>query len=368
MKTHKVDKLFLIAVAILTVSGFFIFSSASLGLLTEEAGRYSNIAFKQTFFGLFLGTLSLITVSRLPSALFRKMSLTFFVGSIILTLLVFMPGLGLKHGGAQRWIDLGFISFQPSEFLKIGYVLYLAAYFARQKQRVSTFTGGLIPLAIITGIAGGILLLQPDTDTFAVMGAAGLSMFIVAGGKWRHIFAIVGTGMLLLALLAFTRPYVMSRITTFLDPQRDTYGASYQIQQSLIAIGSGQTFGRGFGQSIQKFEFLPEPIGDSIFAVLGEEFGFFGTCLLISFFLFFTIRGLKIASETTDVFGRLVVIGLVILIITQAFINMGGMLSVIPLSGISLPFVSHGGTALFVALMEAGIILAISRNAKQHIS
>ncbi len=361
MRHAKVDKPFLVSVIILAIAGFFIFSSASLGLLARETSTYSSVTFKQTFFGLFLGTLAMLAISKINSQEFRKISLIFFVGSIILTLLVFIPGLGLEHGGAQRWIDLRFITFQPSEFLKIGFVLYLAAFLSHSKNNVSTISGGLVPLLSMLGVVGIILLAQPDTATFLVIASAGVSMFIVAGGKWRHMIAMGLTGLIMITVLAFARPYIMNRILTFFDPSRDAQGASYQIQQSLIAIGSGSVFGRGFGQSIQKFNFLPEPIGDSIFAVLSEEFGFIGAFILISLFVFFAVRGFKIATFAKDQFGRLVVVGLVILILTQAFINIGGMLGVIPLSGISLPFVSHGGTALFVALVEAGIILSISR-------
>jgi len=165
-----------------------------------------------------------------------------------------------------------------------------------------------------------------------------------------------------IVFLAFTRPYIMQRITTFFNPQADALGASYQIQQSLIAVGSGGIFGRGFGQSVQKFTYLPEPVGDSIFAVAAEEFGFVGSVFLLLIFVLFAMRGLKIASRTTNVFGRLVVVGIVIMIVFQAFVNIGAMLGVIPLSGITLPFVSHGGTSLFITLFEVGIILSISRS------
>lgn len=357
----KVDQPFLISVITLTIAGFFIFSSASLGLLAQKTSIYSSVTFKQIFFGLFLGALLMLAISRIPFKTFRQVSLIFFIISIVLTLAVFIPGLGLEHGGAHRWIDLRFISFQPAEILKIGYVLYLAAYLAHARKQVETISGGLVPFLLITAVVGVVLLIQPDTDNFMVIATAGLAMFLVAGGQIKHIAAIILAGILMIGFLALTRPYVRDRIATFLDPSRDALGSSYQIQQSFIAIGSGQMFGRGFGQSIQKFNFLPEPIGDSIFAVFSEEFGFFGAVILLCLFIFFTLRALKIASTTTDPFGRLVVVGLAILIITQAFVNIAGMLGVIPLSGISLPFVSHGGTALLVALAEAGIILSISR-------
>jgi cell division protein FtsW len=191
---------------------------------------------------------------------------------------------------------------------------------------------------------------------------AGLAIFVSAGGKWRYVGLMVLAGIIGIAFLAYTRPYLRERIQTFITPYANPQGSSYQIQQSLIAIGSGGLFGRGFGQSVQKFNFLPEPIGDSIFAVAAEEFGFVGAVILITVFVFFATRGLKIASRVSDPFGRLVVVGIVIMIISQAFVNIGAMLGVIPLSGITLPFVSHGGSSLFITLLEVGIILSISKS------
>ena len=180
-----------------------------------------------------------------------------------------------------------------------------------------------------------------------------------------YIFISILVGILGIVVIALTRPYVMSRINTFIHPSQNIQGSGYQIEQSLIAIGSGGFYGRGFGQSIQKFNYLPEPIGDSVFAVAGEEFGFLGSAFIIFLFLFFTFRGLKIANNVNDTFGRLVTVGIVIMIISQAFVNIGATVGVLPLSGITLPFISHGGTALFVTLSEVGIVLNISKNKKR---
>jgi cell division protein FtsW len=193
---------------------------------------------------------------------------------------------------------------------------------------------------------------------------SGMAIFLVAGGRWKYILVVIATAILAIGALALVRPYVMQRITTFLNPSDNAQGSGYQIQQSLIAIGSGGLFGRGFGQSIQKFNFLPEPIGDSIFAVEAEEFGFIGAVILILLYVLSSIRGLKIASRVHDQFGRLLVVGIVIMIVAQAFVNIGAMLGVLPLSGITLPFVSHGGTSLFITLLEVGIILSISKSQK----
>ncbi len=360
----KVDKTFLIITVTLIVAGFFIFSSASLGLLAKENSNYSSVVFSQTFLGLFLGTLALIIASRINFTFWKKSAFYIFVLAIILNILVLIPSIGFEHGGARRWIMVAGVSFQPSEILKFAFVLYFAGWLAGAKDKVKEVREGLLPMLALMGICGGLLLQQPDTDTLLIIVITGFAMFLAAGGRWRWILILGCCGILGLGVLAFTRPYVMQRIQTFLNPTTNALGSGYQIQQSLIAIGSGEMFGRGFGKSVQKFTYLPEPIGDSIFAVAAEEFGFVGSVLLLALFLLFATRGLKVASRVPNAFGRLVVVGLVIMIIAQAFVNIGAMLGVLPLSGITLPFVSHGGTSLFVSLFEVGIILAISKTQK----
>lgn len=360
----KVDKPFLIITAILVVVGFFIFSSASLGLLAKESSNYSSVAFSQTVLGLCLGTIAMVIAARQDGKIWKKLAFYILFIAIVLNILVLFPSIGFEHGGARRWISLGSLSFQPAEILKIGFVLYFAAWAASVKDKIKTFKYGFVPFLVLLGIAGGLLLMQPDTDTFLIIVITGMAMFISAGGQWRQILLILLAGAIGIGFLAYTRPYIKQRIDTFLNPQADSLGASYQIQQSLIAIGSGGLFGTGFGQSVQKFTYLPEPVGDSIFAVAGEEFGFVGSVTLVALFVLFAARGLKIASRTADTFGRLAVVGIVIMIVSQAFVNVGAMLGVIPLSGITLPFVSHGGTSLFISLFEAGIVLSISKSQK----
>lgn len=365
MKKIKVDIPFLISIAILVISGYLIFTSASFGLLSKQPVKYANVAFNQTFYGLILGVIACIVASQINYKIYRKYSIYIFFISIVLTLLVFVPGIGLEHGGAKRWVDFRFLSFQPSEFLKIGFIVFLAAWMARVKDKAETFKYGFMPFLILIGIVGGVLLLQPDTDTFFIIALAGFAIFLSSGGRWRYIFISAIIGAILLMGIAYSRPYVMNRINTFMSPSSNALGSGYQIQQSLIAVGSGGMFGRGFGQSIQKFNVLPEPIGDSIFAVACEEFGFLGGVSIILFYIFFAFRGLKIAVRIQDSFGRLVVVGIVIMIVSQAFVNIGAMVGILPLSGITLPFISHGGTALFMTLLEVGIILNISKNQKK---
>lgn len=364
MKRLKIDIPFLVSTLILVIAGYLIFASASLGLLSKQPAKYANVAFNQTFLGLFLGSVACIIISNIDYKLLRKYSMYIFIGAVVATLMVFLPKIGVGHGGAQRWIYLGPVSFQPSELLKIGYIIFLSALFSKFKDKTWTIKYGLVPFVGLTAVCAAVLLKQPDTDTFLITAFAGVAIYIASGGRWRYVFAMAFVGILGLGIIAYSRPYVMSRITTFISPEKNALGSGYQIQQSLIAVGSGGFLGRGFGQSIQKFNVLPEPIGDSIFAVASEEFGFVGSVTIILLFILFAFRGLKIATRIPDQFGRLVVVGIVILIVSQAFVNIGAMVGVLPLSGITLPFVSHGGTALFMTLAEVGIILNISKSQK----
>ncbi|HRH22512.1 MAG TPA: putative lipid II flippase FtsW [Candidatus Paceibacterota bacterium] len=363
-KLKSIDRQFFISTLILIGVGLLIFWSASLGLLARDSVRFGSIAFKQVFVGLIPGLIAVFIFSRVQPDFWRKYSFYIFIGTLLLNVLVFIPGIGLSHGGATRWLLIGSFSFQPSEVLKIASILYFATWLSEVKDEVRTFKYGLVPLLVLLSITGGILLAQPDTDTFVVIAFGLVAMFIASGARLKDFLVLICIGACALSLLAFTRPYIMSRIMTFINPAENSQGSGYQIQQSLIAIGSGGLFGRGFGQSVQKFNYLPEPVGDSIFAVAGEEFGFVGTTMLIAVFTFFALRALLLATRLASQFSSLVMVGLTSYLIVQAFINIGSMIGVIPVSGITLPFVSQGSSALLLSLCSVGIMLSISRYAK----
>lgn len=358
--SHRVDQLFLWIVVALTVGGFLIFSSASVGLIAREGASFGGVAATQLAATALGGALAYF-LSRTRHRALRRAALPLFLASIGMMLLVFIPRVGVSYGGAHRWIDLFGISFQPSELFKIAVVLYYAAFLAGFRERVTSFSYGFMPLFVLTALSGALLLTQPDTDTLIVIGITLAALFLIAGGRAVHIALLIFIAGIGLSVLIVGRPYLKERLLTFLDPARDPQGAGYQIQQSLLAVGSGGTLGRGFGQSIQKFQYLPEPIGDSVFAVAAEEFGFFGSVLLVALFLAFLLRGLSVAARAPDSFGGLLAAGIVILITASAFMNMASMLGIIPLSGLPLPFVSHGGTALMLTLAEVGVVLNISR-------
>lgn len=361
MRKHF-DKTFLWIILLLGGVGFIIFTSASLGLLARSNSElFTSVAWKQLVLGLGLGLGLLFSIAHIKYGFWRKYAFYIFLGTIILTLMVFVPGIGLNHNGATRWINLGFISFQPSELLKYGFIIYVAAWYSNKKKDVTKISFGLVPFVILSGIVGALLVAQPDTDTLGVMLVGAAAIYFTAGAPWKHICIMGCIGLVGLSAIIMTKPYIRARLLTFVDPSKNSLTSGYQIQQSLIAIGSGQVVGRGFGQSVQKFSYLPEPVGDSIFAVAAEEFGFVGTSLLLLLFISFAARGLKIASKAQDAFGRYITIGIVTMITTQACMNIAAMLAIIPLSGQTLPFVSHGGTALMITLATMGIILNISK-------
>jgi cell division protein FtsW len=362
--TKHVDRPLLFTTLLLVVFGFLIFSSASLGLLAREGVQFSSVAFSQFIFGVCGGIIALFIFARIPYRVYRPYAPYIFGVALALTLLVFIPGIGYEANGARRWLLIFGLSLQPAEILKIAFVLGLAWYYSvyyRRLQDIRFALGGLLGGLFIVGV---VLLLQPDTGTFLILGATGVAITLSAGIKYRHI-AVLGIVLLCgVALLALSRPYLLERVTTFMDPTSDPSGSGYQIKQSLIAIGSGGLIGRGFGQSVQKFSYLPEPIGDSIFSVAAEEFGFLGSITLLGLLVFFALRGLYIASWAPDRFGGLTVIGIVILIITQSFLNIGSMVGLVPLTGEPLTFISHGGTSLLLTMVGVGIVLNISRYKK----
>ncbi len=358
------DRYFLGIVILITIVGLFSFVSASLGILAKSESKFYGVLFNQIVLGLVGGFFGLWLTMKIPYLFWRKHAFYIFILTLILTLLVFVPSLGFSHGGAQRWISIGPLSFQPAELLKIGFVIYFATWLAWTQKKAQDVKFRIIPLVCILGVVAVILLKQPDTKSLVLITAAACSMLFVSGVSWKKIIIIISIGVVGIVGLAFIRPYVMERVKTFINPASDPRGSSYQLQQSLIAIGSGGVFGRGLGQSIQKFSYLPEPQGDSVFAVIGEEWGFVGSAILVVLYVFLAVRGFKIAMLAPDSFSRYLVVGITTLVVAQSFLNIASLVGLFPLTGVPLVFISHGGTSLFIALAAVGIILNVSRYQK----
>lgn len=365
MTSKHVDTPFFLATGALVVFGLLIFTSAALGQLARDGASFTSVAVSQILLGFVCGSVLLVILSRINYRVWKKYTPYFFGFAILLTLLTFVPHIGLSLKGASRWIVIGRFSFQPEEVLKFATVLFLAAVYSTRLKTASTIKNGILPLILIAGSSAAILILQPDTAGVIIIGMASAAMLFAAGGRVSHLLLLAGIGVAGILLAALVYPHVASRIKTYVNQSADPQGAGYQVEQSLIAVGSGGISGRGFGQSIEKFSYLPEPIGDSIFAVAGEEFGFIGSVLLVALFAMFCILGLRIAARSPDPFGGLLVVGLVILIVGQSFFNIASALALVPLVGVPLIFVSHGGTALALSLAEVGIILSVSRQARQ---
>jgi len=362
---NKIDRIFLSIVLSLIIIGVVMFISASLGILNKSETKFYGVMASQLIYGLVGGLVALYFGLRIPYKFWRSYSIPIFIISIIATTLVFVPGLGFEHGGSRRWISIFGLSLQPVEFLKIGFIIYFATWLSWVKNRVKDIRFGLIPLIILIGIITAILIHQPDTKSLILITATGLVMLFVSGTSWKWILGMILVSIVAFIILAFTTPYLKSRINTFLKPDQNGSSSSYQIQQSLIAVGSGGIAGRGLGQSIQKFNYLPEPQGDSIFAVVGEELGFIGSILIICLYVAFAMRGYRIAHYAPDSFSKLFVIGVITIITAQSFMNIASIIGVFPLTGVPLVFMSQGGTALLIDIGLMGVILNISKFQKK---
>jgi cell division protein FtsW len=346
------------------LAGLAIFSSAALGLLARESSSLSKDIMLQAGLGLGLGFLALMLARAVPIERIRRFSPYIYAATIVFTALVFVPGIGLHVNGATRWINLGFTTVQPAEFLKIGFVLALAWWLAPRARQLSSIRKGLLPFIGMLVLPAALLLAQPNTSTTLLIVATGMAMYFAAGAPWRDFGLLALFAVLAFGAVVLVRPYVLERVKTFIDPSANALTSGYQIQQSLIAVGSGGFFGRGFGQSVEKFNYLPEPDGDSVFAVFAEETGFVGAVLLLLLFVALAARGIVIAGASRELFGGLVALGFSFIIILQAFINIGAMLGMIPLTGLPLPFISHGGTALMAILIMCGLILNVASHRK----
>ncbi|MHB1769764.1 MAG: FtsW/RodA/SpoVE family cell cycle protein [Minisyncoccota bacterium] len=364
MKFISGDRIFLTLMLALALAGFAIFSSATLGLLARNTGSVSHDILLQAGLGLGLGFIAFLLARAVPLDQIKRFAPYLYGATVFFTALVFIPGIGFHAGGATRWINLRFTTVQPAEFLKIGLVCMLAWWLAPRARELANPKKGLLPFIAILAVPTVLLLAQPNTSTTLLLLATGAVMYFAAGAPWRDFGILAACIILGLGVVILARPYVLERIKTFIDPSAHSLSSGYQIQQSLIAIGSGGLLGRGFGQSVEKFNYLPEPDGDSVFAVFAEETGFIGTLLLLSLFVALAARGIVLAGNSPELFGGLIVLGFSFLIILQAFINICAMLGIIPLTGLPLPFVSHGGTALVAIFIMCGLILNVGARRK----
>lgn len=359
---RSVDKPLLYTTFLLLGGGLLILASASMAVSEKNFGSISYYLWHQVLLGGIPGMIALLITSQIPYRTWRKFALPLMIISFLLLAVLFIPQLSYSFGGARRWLKLGPISIQPSEILKLGFITYLASWIDARRKEVGSVSYGLIPFALMLAVVGVFLIMQPDIGTLGIIIATAALLYFLGGGKINQIATLFLLGLAILYFIIQAAPYRQDRIKVFLNPQFEPQGSSYQINQAFIALGSGGFFGSGFGRSLQKYNYLPEPMGDSIFAIFGEEMGFAGVLLLMAVFSFLFWRIFYVARRAPDLFGKLLASGVGIGIIIQAFINMAAISGLLPLTGIPLPFISYGGTALVMTLANIGIVLNISKH------
>jgi len=361
MAGKKINKNLLYIVLLLIVFGLAMIASAGIAYSRSRFGDPYYFFKHQLFYGVLPGLFILYVVQKIDYNFWKKIAFPLFILSIFFLILVFVPGIGSQIYGASRWLQLGSFSFQPSEMLKFSIIIYLSAWLEARSEKVKDFYEGLLPFLVVVGVVSFLLEKQPDMGTLGIIIFISIAIFFVSGAKISHLVAIFISGFAALALLIKFESYRMNRFLVFLHPELDPRGIGYQINQALLAIGSGGIFGVGLGHSMQKFNYLPEPVGDSIFAIIGEELGLIGIFVLIGLFVAVAIIGFRIAKNAPDRFSQLATVGITSWIIFQAFINISAISGLIPLTGIPLPFISYGGTSFIFLMMGIGVLLNISK-------
>ncbi len=358
-----VDKYLFWLTLVLLAIGLLTLSSASSALSYQRFGNNYYYFLRQFFFGAVPGLILMYLFSRIDYHRWQSLAPLLILGGILMLVAVLIPGIGFKVGGARRWINFGSFLFQPTEFVKLAVIIYLASWYDKRQHHAHDLYYGFLPSLGLVGLMVGLIVLEPDIGTMLILAGIAAVMFFIGGVRMRYIAATAALALLVLWILVKAAPYRAQRFLAFMDPTADSRGISYQVNQAALAIGSGGFWGVGFGQSRQKYNYLPEPIGDSIFAIMSEELGFVRVCAVLLIFLFFAYRGFKVARTAPDTFGKLVAGGITSWLIVQALINIGGITGLIPLTGIPLTFISYGSTAMLISLASIGILLNISRYA-----
>jgi len=363
-KKQTIDKQLIFLIFALLGFGLSALYSASTVESFDSFGNTTHYIFHQLLYGAGLGLVAMVILSKVDYHKWQKLLPIIVLVSLVLLALVKAPGIGFSAGGATRWIHFGPIFFQPAELAKLAIILYLAAWASKKNYSEENFIFGVLPSLIIVGLFALLILWQPDFGTMSILIGIAAVMLFASGMSFKH-FAYLGLiGAIVLLLLVKFEPYRYQRVVSFLNPQTDTLGSSYQINQALLGIGAGQFWGYGYGLSRQKYNYLPEPMGDSIFAITAEELGFVRILIPLLLFMLFALKGRSIAKSAPDTFGRMAALGITSWIALQALLNISSMVGLLPLTGVPLPFFSYGSSALLINLAAMGILLNISRQSK----
>ncbi len=376
MKIKHLDYFVVLIVSLLLILGLSFLATISAPASMNRFGTTNHYWIHQFIYGILPGLFLCLVAFIVPLSFTKKMGPLLMLGNIIALVLVFLPALGVSFWGASRWLSIGGISFQPSEFIKIFSIIYLASWLRNRLQPTNRMlptanssgrrglTKIFIPFCVFLMVIGLIFFFQKDATTLFIVGATSIAIYFASGvPKWQVLLIIFMT-ILVFALLIVQEPYRFSRITTMFNPNDDPQGKGFQITQALIAVGSGGLGGKGLGMSSQKFGSLPQSMSDSTFAVYAEETGFVGCSILISLFLMLLWAGFAIARRADDKFYQLVALGVTFWILFQGFVNISSMIGLFPISGVPLPFISYGGSHLIAELIGIGLLLNIARHSK----
>ncbi|MEK4250410.1 putative lipid II flippase FtsW [Paenibacillus sp. FSL W7-1287] len=370
-KTSKGRPDFLLLIMTLILVGFglvMVFSASSSVAVVSAGMNFDALYFtKRQFIFAGLGVFMMFFIMNIPFRRFKKLQILFFIPVIIMLILV--PIIAPEINGARSWFGYAGLGIQPTEFAKIALIVYLGALISKKGEKFRDFKRGLLPVLIIIAFICGLIMLQPDLGAVIVIAGSAGMMIWASGAKLKHLLlTLLGGTAILTPIVTYsilTNPtawnYRIARFTAFLDPIGNAQNSAWQLVSSLQAFGHGGFIGAGFGESIQKLHYLKYPYSDFIFAVIAEELGFIGAALFLIFMIIFLWRGFIVAVRCPDQFGMLTGIGIVSLIAFQAFINIGGVSGAIPLTGVTLPFISYGGSSILAMLMGMGILLSISR-------
>lgn len=360
----EVDKTLLVTTALLIMAGLVALFSATYYKAIDSGDALREV--KRQLVGIALGGALMLVTSRIPYSFWRepRVVVAALAASLILLVLVIIPGIGVYLNGSRRWLNIAGMSFQPSEVAKIASVLYLASTLSYRLKQVERLFRGIVPLLLVPAVMFLLILEQPNLSTAGSIVIVAVLMMLIAGARWSHLGLMGVAGVCVGGFYAWSAPYRRERLLSFRDPFAQMSDEGYQLAQSLIAIGSGGLFGRGLGQGRQKFSFLPYPESDFIFAIVGEDFGLLGCAAVICLFLAFAFAGMRIAVSCPERYGCLLAAGLTAMITVQAALNIAVVIGVMPTTGLPLPFFSAGGTSVSLLMASTGIILSVSRSGR----
>jgi len=354
--------LFFTVIALLGFGVIMVYSSSAVSAYVNFNDSY--YFFKRQIIWVTLGIMAMLFTMNIDYHVWRKLATPILIVTVVLLILVLIPGLGKVVNGARRWLGFGSLYLQPSEIAKLSMVLFCSASLARHQEKITSFVKGLVPQLLILLLVFGLILREPDLGTALAIGGTIFVLLFTAGARLSHLASLGSVGVVGIIGAIILEPYRLKRLLAFSDPWADPLNTGYHIIQSLYALGSGGLFGVGLGRSREKFLYLPEPHTDFIFAILGEELGFIGTITVILLFFLFAWRGFKVAISAPDIYGSILAAGLTTMIVMQALMNIAVVTASMPVTGIPLPFISFGGSALIFTLAGVGILLNISRYVK----